>query len=69
MLKEIMIQRNISQSKMARMANINQTQFNRAYNGFQPFFPGWKTRISKALDITEEELFHKHKTEGEIDNE
>lgn len=57
MLKEIMRQRNISQASMARMANINQTQFNRAYNGFQPFFPGWKKKISQALNMNEEELF------------
>lgn len=61
MLKEIMKQRNISQASMARMANINQTQFNRAYNGFQPFFPAWRKRISEALNIREEELFSEYK--------
>ena len=59
MLKKVMQQRHISQAKMARDANINQTQFNRAYNGFQSFFPGWRRRISEVLNMNEEELFTK----------
>lgn len=57
MLKEIMEQRKISQAKLAQMAGINQTQLNRAINGHQKFFPSWKTRIAKALDMPEGELF------------
>jgi transcriptional regulator with XRE-family HTH domain len=57
MLRDVMQQRNISQAAMARMANINQTQFNRAYNGLQEFFPSWRKRISEVLNMTEVELF------------
>lgn len=60
MLKRIMKERNISQAAMARMANINQTQFNRAYNGFQPFFPAWRQRISIALNLSEEDIFEEN---------
>lgn len=65
MLKEVMKQRNISQAQMARMADINQTQFNRAYNGFQTFFPTWRKKISIALDIREDELFPEYIKKGE----
>ena len=59
MLKEVMKERGISQSKMARLADINNSQFNRAYNGHIPYFKGWKERIAKALELSEEELFPK----------
>lgn len=49
--------RNISQSALARMANINQSQLNRAINGYQPFFPRWKKDISIVLGIPEDILF------------
>lgn len=64
MLKDVMKERGISQAAMARMANINQSQFNRAYNGNQPFFKGWKKRISEVLNIPESELFPQDDLEG-----
>jgi transcriptional regulator with XRE-family HTH domain len=63
MLKEIMKKRGISQAGMARKAGINQTQLNRAINGYQPFFKGWKERISKVLDMPVDELFPEEKKE------
>ena len=56
-LKEIMEQRKITQAQLSRMAGINQTQLNRACNGHQKFFPSWKKRIAKTLDLPEIELF------------
>lgn len=65
MLKEIMKERRISQAKLSRIANINSSQFNRAYNGHQPFFKGWKLRISEVLNIPESELFPIHENKEE----
>jgi transcriptional regulator with XRE-family HTH domain len=69
MLKEVMRKRGMSQAQMARMADINQTQFNRAYNGYQEFFPAWKKRISEVLNIEKSELFPDDNEKGRMENE
>ncbi|GEM_PF-1213617 len=65
-LKEVMKEKNISQSAISRMANINQSQFNRAFNGYQLFFPAWRKRIAIALNMSEEELFPEY-SKKEVD--
>ena len=64
-LKEIMYQRRISQSKLSMIAGINATQLNKAINGKIEFFPNWRKRISKALEMDEAELFPDYCEKGD----
>ena len=47
----------ISKYRLAKLTNIHPSGIYNALNGKIPFYPGWKKRISKALEIPEEDLF------------
>ena len=56
-LKEIMRQKKISQNKLSQMAKIPSSNMSLLVNGKSPIYPGWRRRIAKALDMSEEALF------------
>lgn len=51
--------RGLSDSKLARMADINQSDFCSMKNGKRPCYPAWRKRISSVLGVPEDELFPK----------
>ena len=58
-VKELRIERRMSQSELARRACVNQTSMSRIERGIEPAFPHRGKRIAKALEWTGpvEELF------------
>ena len=44
------------------MADMNLTDLNAMIHGRRPMFPGWRKRISQALNMPESEVF----PEGEV---
>jgi len=56
-LKEIMRQKKISQNKLSQMAEIPTSNMSLLLNDKSPIYPGWRRRIARALDMTEEALF------------
>lgn len=56
-LVKLMNDRNISQRKLAFMADISNQDLNQAINGKKPFFPNWRKRIAAALEVAEAEIF------------
>lgn len=62
-LAEILKDRNLSQSKLARLADINQADLNSMIHCKRPAFPGWRKRISRALEMPEAEVFPEHVNE------
>lgn len=42
---------------LAIKASINPSDLYSALNGHRPWYPGWRKRISQALDVAEEEIF------------
>jgi len=56
-LKKIISDKGISQSKVARIADIPQSNFNLICNGKLHPCPAWRRRISEVLEMQEDELF------------
>lgn len=56
-LKKIIVEKGISQSKVARQADIPQSNFNLICNDKLSPCPAWRNRISIVLGIPEEDLF------------
>lgn len=56
-LKAIITKKGYSQSKVSRMADIPQSNFNLICNGKQFPCPAWRKRIAAVLRMSEEELF------------
>ena len=48
-VKELRIERRMSQSQLARLAQVNQTSMSRIERGIEPAFPIRGARIAKAL--------------------
>ena len=56
-LTKILYDSRISQAKIARLADINQSDLNSMIHGKRPAYPAWRTRISQALRMPEHEVF------------
>ncbi len=56
-LKKVLKSKQISQSKVARLADIPQPSFNLIVNGKLSPCPSWRKRISEVLGESEKELF------------
>jgi transcriptional regulator with XRE-family HTH domain len=49
-IKKELEERHMSQSQLARMADVNQVNLNRIVNGKEPAYPNRGKRIAAALD-------------------
>lgn len=56
-LKQEMENQHIKAFTLAKKADINVSDLYSALNGKREMFPNWKKRISKALNVPEEDLF------------
>jgi hypothetical protein len=56
-LAKILYQKQISQAKLARMADMNLSDLNAMLHGRRPAFPGWRRRIAKAIGLPESVVF------------
>lgn len=56
-LREVRTKKGISQLELSRLAKIAPSVICNIENGKQYPYPGWRKRISKALDIPEGKLF------------
>jgi transcriptional regulator with XRE-family HTH domain len=65
-LKKALLERGLSQSKASRLADIPQSNFNQICNGKQQPCPAWRCRLSKILEIPEDELFPEY-TKKEVE--
>lgn len=56
-LKNEMKRQNISGYKLAKMTGISSSDLYNALAGKKSMFPGWKKRISEALNVPVADLF------------
>ncbi len=56
-LLEILKERNITKLQLALNTKITPSDLYCALNGKKPFYPAWRKRISKYLNISDKELF------------
>lgn len=63
-LTEEQQKRGLSDSRLARLADINQSDFCSMKNGKRPCFPAWRERISLVLGVPEDELFPEYEAKG-----
>ena len=56
-LREIRIQKGMSQLELSRLTKIASTNLSNMENGRQYIYPGWKKRIAKALGVPISEIF------------
>ena len=49
-VKELRLERRMSQAELARRANVNQTSMSRIERGLEPAFPHRGARIAAALE-------------------
>lgn len=56
-LKRIRKARGLSQFDLAKRADITPSDISRIENNKIYAYPGWRKRLSKALDVPEEKLF------------
>lgn len=64
-LKEYMRLNLISQSKLARRANIYGSDLSQTLNGRKPFWPAWRKKVAEALNKKESELFPEYEEKGD----
>lgn len=56
-LRKVRLDKGLSQFALAKLANIAPSDISQLETGIRYPFPGWKKRLSKALEVGEEELF------------
>ncbi len=56
-LKKIRISRKLSQFDLAKLSDVAPSDISRIENGKLYAHPGWRERISKALNLPEHEIF------------
>ena len=56
-LREIRKEKGLSQLRLAFMTNIAPNEISRIENGWIKPYPGWRKRFSRALGVSEAELF------------
>ena len=56
-LKEVRNERGFSQLRLAMLTGIAPGDISRIENGWLYPYAGWRKRLSKALSVTEKELF------------
>lgn len=56
-LREVRKEKGLSQLKLAFMTGIAPSEISRIENGWLKPYPGWRKRLSRALDMPESELF------------
>lgn len=56
-LKQVLIDKGISQNNLSHLAKIPASNINLIVNGKQYPGPSWRQRISEVLDIPEDTLF------------
>lgn len=56
-LKKIRIRKKLSQFELAKLSNIAPSDISRIENDKLYCHPGWRERLSKALNVTEKEIF------------
>lgn len=56
-LEKALNEKGLSVLQLSYLARIHSPDLYNALNGKKPFYPGWKKRVSEALEIPESELF------------
>lgn len=56
-LKKIREERNFSQLDLAKLTDITPSDLSRIENAKIHVYPGWRKRISKALEVDESEIW------------
>lgn len=56
-LREIRESRNLSQFQLAKLADVTPSDISRIENNKIFAYPGWRTRLAKALETEEKEIW------------
>jgi putative transcriptional regulator len=56
-IKEIRKKKNLTQLDLAKMTDIYPNDISQIEREQRKAFPGWRKRLSKALEVSEKELF------------
>jgi transcriptional regulator with XRE-family HTH domain len=56
-LKDVRLQRGLTQAQLGALAGIAPQDISSIENGWRTPFPAWRQRISRALNMKEEQLF------------
>lgn len=59
LLRETRLKKGLSQLDLAKLTNIAPTDISRIENGWLKPYPGWRRKLTEALDVPEDELFPK----------
>ena len=56
-LEKALNEKRLNVLQLSYLARIHSPDLYNAWNGKKPFYPGWKKRVSEALELPEDYLF------------